>query len=165
MPSLTVWLYPTPFGAETGELQLKSLVERGALQVHDAASVVWMQRAPEPRVRNLLHPRAKAAGRGGAWGALVGLLVLNPVAGAAVGTAVGAAAEHLRHAGIPEHFLAEVRERLVPGTSALFVLSSGADVDQVRPVIARSEAVLLLAELSEEGQANLAALGLKPEQP
>jgi uncharacterized membrane protein len=93
------------------------------------------------------------------WGAAVGLLLLNPVAGAAVGAAAGAGAQRLRDAGISDDLVAEVREAVKPGTSALFVMSSGADATQVAPVIERSEGVLIHAELSEEGQAVLEELG------
>ena len=89
MTSLTVWRYPTPFGADKGELQLKVLVEQGALVVHDAASVIWMPDAAEPKVQHLRHATARSAGRGALWGGLVGMLVLNPVAGAAAGAADG----------------------------------------------------------------------------
>jgi uncharacterized membrane protein len=159
MPSVTVWLYPTAFGAETGEAHLTALVERGALVVHDAVAVSWVPSDPEPRVRHLGHLTARAAGRGAMWGAAVGLLLLNPVAGAAVGAAAGAGAQRLRDAGISDDLVAEVREAVKPGTSALFVMSSGADATQVAPVIERSEGVLIHAELSEEGQAVLEQLG------
>jgi hypothetical protein len=61
MPSVTVWLYPTAFGAETGEAHLTALVERGALVVHDAVAVSWVPSDPEPRVRHLGHLTARAA--------------------------------------------------------------------------------------------------------
>jgi uncharacterized membrane protein len=159
MPSLTAWPYPTASGAGSGELQLKLLVERGALTVHDAATAVWMPHDPAPRVRRTEHLRAKAAGSGGLWGALAGLVVLNPVAGAAVGAAAGAAVSRLRHAGLDAEFVQRVQEHLTPGTSALLVLSSGADPEQVRKFVEGSEAVLLFAELSEEGQKVLDTLG------
>ena len=47
MPSVTVWLFPTAFGAETGEAHLTGLVERGALVVHDAAAISWVPSDPE----------------------------------------------------------------------------------------------------------------------
>ena len=100
MPSLTVWLYPTAFGAGTGELHLRALAEHDAIRVHDAATIMWMPHDPEPRVRPVEHLATKAAGRGAMWGALVGLVLLNPVAGAAVGAGAGAAAQRLRRTGL-----------------------------------------------------------------
>ena len=159
MPSVTVWLYPTAFGAETSEVYLTSLVERGALVVHDAVAVSWVPRDRAPRIRHLEHLTARSAGRGAMWGAAVGLLFLNPVAGAAVGAAAGGGAQRLRDAGIGDDLIAKVREAVKPGTSALFVMSSGADATQVGPVIQRSEGVLIHAELSDEGTAVLEELG------
>jgi len=165
MPSLTVWLYPTAFGAETGELQLKSLVERHAIQVHDASIVVWMSHDKAPVVRRVKHLGSKAAGKGAVLGGLVGLLVLNPVAGAAIGAGAGAASQRLHGSGLDEHFVDKVREQLKPGTSALLVLSSGADPEAVRGFVARTEAVLLHAELSEEGRRVLEQTGLEAPDP
>jgi uncharacterized membrane protein len=152
MPSLTVWLYPTAFGAGTGELHLRALAEHDAIRVHDAATIMWMPHDPEPRIRPVEHLAGKAAGRGAMWGALVGLVLLNPVAGAAVGAGAGAAAQRLRRTGLDPEFVEKMRERVSPGTSALLVLSSGADPLAVRRVLHGSEAVLLHAELSEEGR-------------
>jgi uncharacterized membrane protein len=70
-------------------------------------------------------------------GALAGALVLAPVAGAAAGASVGALAGRLRHTGIDEAFLREMEERLVPGTSALLVLSENLDLDAIRPFLER----------------------------
>ncbi len=155
MTALTVWRYPTPFGADQGELQLKILVEQDALVVHDAASVVWMQGAKEPKVRHLRHDTARSASRGALWGGLVGMLVLNPVAGAAAGAAATAATHKLRSTGIDEEFLSTVREQLAPGTSALIVLSSDAREDLIRPVLARSEATLIATDLPEDTRRRL----------
>ena len=159
MPSVTVWLFPTAFGAETFEVHLTGLVERGALVVHDAAAISWVPSDPEPRVRQLKHLTARAAGMGAMLGTAVGLLLLNPVAGAAVGAAAGAGARRLRDVGISDDFVAEVRAAVKPGTSALFVMSSGADAAQLAPILDRSEGVLIRAELSDEGRAVLEELG------
>ncbi len=48
--------------------------------------------------------------------------------------------------------------QLTPGTSALLVLSSHADVDKLRPLLARREATLIHAELSEDAPAELLQL-------
>lgn len=155
MTALTVWRYPTPFGADQGELHLKILVEQDALVVHDAASVVWMEGAEEPKVRHLRHDTARSASRGALWGGLVGMLVLNPVAGAAAGAAATAATHKLRSTGIDEEFLGTVREQLAPGTSALIVLSSDAREELIRPVLARSEATLIATDLPEDARRRL----------
>jgi uncharacterized membrane protein len=158
MPSLTVWRYPTPFGVDTGELHLKRLEEQDAITVHDAVALIWMPDAEAPEVRRLRHRSARAAGHGGVWGALIGTLVLAPVAGAAVGAAAGAAVDRIRRTGIDDAFVDGLRSALVPGTSALFVLSSDARADRLAEFVAGTEATLLRAELDPDVGDELRAL-------
>ena len=154
MPTLTVWQYDTPMGAEAAEVRLKGLQERGELTVHDAITVAWMHGAHQPRVGHLRHATSSAAGKGSLLGALVGMLVLAPAAGAAAGAGVAVVAQRLRGTGIDQDFLEEVIAHLVPGTSAMLVLSSDADPQAVRAVIerglARGDVVLLRAELADD---------------
>jgi uncharacterized membrane protein len=150
VPNLTVWRYPTPLGVDAGELHLKRLEEQGALTVHDAVAVFWMPGAEQPKVRRVRHRRAGAAGRGTFLGALVGTLVLAPVAGAAVGATAGAVVSRLRHAGVPDETVAALRGALSPGTSALFVITSGARPEVVGPVLAADEGTLIHAEMDDE---------------
>jgi uncharacterized membrane protein len=158
MPSLTVWRYPTPLGVEAGELLLRRLEERGALTVHDAVTVIWMPGADQPDVRRVRHRTAGAAGRGTFWGALVGTLVLAPVAGAAVGATAAAVASRLRHAGVPAETVSALTGALTPGTSALFVVTSDADPAVVGPAVADTEAELIHAEVDDRTAAELRLL-------
>ncbi len=158
MVSLTVWRYPTPLGVDAGELRMKSLQEKQALTVHDAVALIWMPGAEAPRIRRLRHDTAKAAAGGSILGALVGLVVLGPVGGAAAGAAVGAVSHRLRTVGIDDALVERIRDELQPGTSALLVLSSHADVEKLRPLLARREATLIHAELSEDAPAELRQL-------
>ena len=157
MPSLTVWCFPTPLGADTGEVGLKRLEEQGALVVHDAVALIWMPGAPEPTVRHLRHDAVRAGVTGAFWGSVVGMLALSPVAGAVVGSAAGSLVARLRR-GVGDDFVARVGEQLVPGTSALFVLSSGARAELVGPAIAAMEATLLHADLGDDVDPELRAL-------
>lgn len=158
MPDLTVWLYSTPLGVDAGELRLKRMVEQEVLRVHDAAAVIWMPGAEEPKVRRLRHGAGKAAGKGSILGGLIGLVVLAPAVGAAAGAAAGAVVHRLRAAGIHDDVVDRIREELRPGTSALLVLSSDVDAARLRPLLAHREATLLHAELSEDAPAVLREL-------
>jgi uncharacterized membrane protein len=135
--TLTVWLYDSPMGAAAGEVRLKDLQERRALRVVDAITVTWVRGAHQPRIGHLRHQTTRAAARGSVLGALVGAVVLAPAVGAAAGAGLTAWVQRLRGTGIDETFLQEVRDRLVPGTSALLVLSADADLDVVRPFVER----------------------------
>lgn len=157
-PTLTVWRYDTPLGAEAGERRLKGLQDRGHVTVHDAISVAWLPGAHEPRVGLLRHPTMAAAGSGSVLEALVARLVLPSTAGARA----AALAERLRGTGIDRAFLEDVTAQLTPGTSALLVLSSDADLEAVRPVVerglARADVVLRHAVLTERAPEALQAL-------
>ena len=157
MTTLTVWRYDTPFGAEAAAVRLKSLAERKVLVVHDAITIAWMQQAKEPVIGHLKHPTASSAGKGSVLGGLVGMLVLAPVAGAAVGAGVAAVKARLHKAGIDEKFVEELGAQLTPGSSALVVLSSDGKLEELRPALERElgrcDVVLLHAELSDDAPA------------
>jgi uncharacterized membrane protein len=154
MPALTVWQFDSPYGADAAELRVKRLQEHGGVVVHDLATVVWMPDEKNPRVRQLRHLRGSNALGGAFWGTLIGSVVLMPVAGAAVGAAVG----RLRETGISDRFIAELREQLRPGTSALFLLTTQADPEQVRAIFPFEEARLIHADLDPDAAERLRAL-------
>ncbi|HYH72802.1 MAG TPA: DUF1269 domain-containing protein [Nocardioides sp.] len=157
MTALTAWRYDTPFGAEAAAVRLKRLEERKVLTVHDAITIAWMPQAREPVIGHLKHSTAASAGKGSVLGALVGMLVLAPVAGAALGAGVASVSARLRKSGIDEEFVRELGAQLTPGSSALLVLSSDGDLDEVRPAmereLQRGDVVLLHAELSADAPA------------
>jgi uncharacterized membrane protein len=148
-PSLTVWIYDTALGAAAGEVRLRHLRERNALEVHDAITVSWMPGSHQPRIGHLRHETSAAATRGSVLGGLVGLIFLTPSSGAGIADL----AQRLSGTGIDETFLKEMRAQLHPESSALLVLSGKADLDQVRPVIerglARGDVVLMHAQLPD----------------
>jgi uncharacterized membrane protein len=136
-PALSVWIYDSAMGAAAGEVRLKNLRQRGALQVHDAITVSWMPGAHQPRIGHLRRETSAAAARSSVLGGLVGLIFLDPAAGAGAGAGIAALAKRLRGTGVDLGFLEEIKARLHAETSALLVLSSDADLDEVRPVIER----------------------------
>ena len=153
-PTLTVWIYDSAMGAAAGEVRLKDLKGRNALQVHDAVTVSWMRGAHQPRIGHLRRETSAAAARGSVLGGLVDLIFLAPAAEAEAGPGVAALAQRLRGTGIDQTFLEEIKAQLRPETSALVVLSGHADLDEVRPVIerglARGDVVLMHALLSDD---------------
>ena len=160
MTALTAWRYDTPFGAEAGAVRLKSLAERKVLTVHDAITIAWMPQAREPVIGHLKHSTAATAGKGSILGGLVGMVVLAPLAGAAIGAGGASAAARLRKSGIDDDFVEELGAQLTPGSSALLVLSSDGDLDELRPAmereLKRGDVVLLHAELSEDAPTAIA---------
>jgi uncharacterized membrane protein len=98
---------------------------------------------------------------GGFLGAAVGLLFLNPVAGAAVGAAAGAGwGAHSGGHGIDKDFIEGTSDALQPGTAALFLQVDEANADRVKAEIEGTEATVIMTTLSEQAEAQLrAALG------
>ena len=111
MASLTVWKFRTTDGAGKA-------LER--LRVNDAAVVSW-----EP---GRTHPAVQALGRG-LWELLFSVIFFVPVVGAALASASRALYEVLTDVGISDEFIERVKAEVVPGTSALFVLTPNAMVD------------------------------------
>jgi len=90
----------------------------------------------------------------GAWGLLFGALLAVPIAGLAVGAATGALMAKLIDTGVPDDFVAQVREQVKEGNTALALLVSHINRDAVIAELARFQgAELISGSLSEEGVA------------
>ena len=158
-PALTIWIYDSALGAAAGEVRLRNLRERNALQVHDALTVSWMPGSHQPRIGHLLHETSATAVRGSVLDGLVDIIFIASLAGVAGNADIVALAQRLSGTGIDLTFLEEVKAQLRPETSALLVLSGDADLDQVRPVIerglARGDVILMHAQLSQDAPQTL----------
>jgi uncharacterized membrane protein len=75
--------------------------------------------------------------------------------GVAVGTAAGAVTRSLTDVGIDDGFIRSVREKVTPGTSALFLLTRDAVVDRVAERFVGAHAELIQTNLSSEQEAKL----------
>jgi uncharacterized membrane protein len=150
-----VWRFDTPDGAENAVATLQDLDQQRLITVHDAATVSWPPGATKPRTRQLADLTGSGALGGAFWGMLFGLLFLIPLLGAAIGAAAGALAGRLTDVGISDDFIRRARDQIVPGTSALFVLSSDAVLDRVQQAFAGQSADLLFTNLSAEQENRL----------
>jgi uncharacterized membrane protein len=156
MATLTAWVFSTPAGAEESLTPLEGLHEQGLVTVHDAATVTWPADRKRPTTSTGSSFAGTAALGGAFWGLLFGLVFFVPLLGMAAGAAVGAAAGgSSAFAGIDEDFIDSVRAKLRPGTSALFVLSSDAVLDQLHETFPGQPAELVMTNLSSEDEARL----------
>lgn len=64
-------------------------------------------------------------------GTLIGFIFLVPLLGLAAGAALGALSGKAIDIGVDDNFIKNVGEKLVPGSSALFVLSVQSTPDRV----------------------------------
>ncbi len=96
---------------------------------------------------------------GAAWGMLVGLLFLNPIAGLAVGglagAGVGALSGTLVDYGVDDKFIRSVAEEMTPGSSALFVLVRKVQPEKVIAELSKFQGKILRSSLSPEQERKL----------
>ena len=103
-------------------MSIQELVEDMAVVVRDRDGSFHLDRERFPYVANLAGCTLV--------GFLAGLVVLAPLAGAAIGALVGGAVDAIAtRVGITEGFIREVEGLMRPGTSALFVLEVAGDDD------------------------------------
>jgi uncharacterized membrane protein len=118
--------FDDPYGADRVLLALQGLQERQMITLEDAAVVSWPQGNKKPTTRQLHSTAGAGAGWGTFWGFLIGLIFFMPLLGAAMGAAGGPLGGSLNDVGFDDDFIRQVREKVTPGTSALFALTSGA---------------------------------------
>ena len=155
MATLTVWKFDTPAGAAAAEDLLIRLTKEELITVEDAAVVSWPEGKKGPQTRQL-HSLTGAGALGGSfWGLLFGLLFFVPLLGMAVGAAAGALGGALADVGIDDDFISDIRTRIQPGTSALFVMSSDAVLDKVKDTFSTLKPELVYSNLSTEEENRL----------
>jgi uncharacterized membrane protein len=155
MATLTVWKFDSPGGAENALGLLERMQKEELLHINDAAYVYWPEGRKKPKTEQL-HKLTGAGAMGGSfWGFLFGLIFFVPLLGMAIGAAMGAMAGAMTDVGIDDRFIDEVRRNVTPGTSALFVMSSGVVVDKVVDEFKETGATLISTNLSNEQEAKL----------
>src|SRR3954464_14543919 len=130
--TLTVWKFNSPNGAADAARTLEQLARQELISVHDAATVSWQPGAKKPKTQQLNSTTGAGALGGAFWGMLFGLIFFVPLLGAAIGAAAGAFAGSMSDVGIDDAFIKKVRAQVTPGTSALFLMSTGAVLDRVK---------------------------------
>jgi uncharacterized membrane protein len=155
MATLTAVKFPTPSGADAALTILERLQREGSITVHDGAIVSWADGAKKPKTRQLNHLGGAGALGGGFWGLLFGLIFFIPLIGLLVGAAVGAAAASMADVGIDDDFIKEVRDKVTPGTSALFALTSDGVPDKIADAFRGVDGELLHTNLSDDQEKQL----------
>lgn len=150
MATLSAWKFKDAGGAEQSERILQGLQTQGLIVIHDAAVVSWPADKKKPKTKQLNSLTGAGALGGSFWGFLFGLIFFVPFLGLAIGAAIGALSGSLADVGIDDNFIASVRDQVVPGTSALFLLSEGAVMDKVRDAFTGIEPELIQTNLSKD---------------
>jgi uncharacterized membrane protein len=155
MATLTVWKFDTVTGADHALHVLERLQKEELLHVDDAACVYWQEGRKKPKTEQM-HSLTGAGALGGSfWGLLFGLIFFVPLLGMAVGAAMGAITGSMADVGIDDSFIRDVRNKVTPGTSALFVMTRNVVTDKVLEQFKETGATLLSTNLTEEQEAKL----------
>jgi uncharacterized membrane protein len=155
MATLTAWKFSSPYGADDALATLEKMQSEQLIQVQDAAVVSWEPGRKKPKTRDLHSMKKAGALGGGFWGLLFGLIFFVPILGLALGAATGALFGSLTDVGISDEFIDRVRQKVTPGTSALFLLSSDAVMDRVTTEFEDASPELISTNLSAEQEAKL----------
>jgi uncharacterized membrane protein len=155
MSTLTAWKFSTPHGADEALTKLEKLHSELLVDLHDAAVISWEPGRKKPKIRELQSATKSGALRGGFWGFLFGLIFLMPLLGMAIGAAGGSLFGSMQDVGISDAFMRDLREKVTPGTSALFALTSNAVEDKVAAEFRGTDAELIHTNMSEEQEAKL----------
>ena len=155
MATLVVFKFPTAEGAQTMLYTLENLQKQQLIQILDGAIVTWPEGAKKPKTEQLHHMTGAFALGGAFWGMLFGLLFFVPFFGLAVGAAMGALAGHFAQYGIDKDFIDQVRSKITPGTSALFLLTTGVVVDKVAAAVKGQQFEIIQTNLSKEQEDQL----------
>jgi uncharacterized membrane protein len=153
--TLTAWAFPTVDGAEKAVEHLKQLQSQQLIKLQDAAVVTWPVDKKKPKTRQLNNLAGAGALGGAFWGMLFGLLFFVPLLGAAIGAGIGALTGSMTDVGIDDNFINSVKQRVTPGTSALFLLSSDAVTDRVKGTFTDLNPELIASNLSADQEAKL----------
>jgi uncharacterized membrane protein len=154
MSTLAVIGYDDIFKAEEVRLSLIKMQRDYLIDLEDAVVTV---KDPSGKVKlhQAVNLTATGAARGGFWGALIGLIFLNPLLGMAVGAGAGAVAGALSDLGINDDFMKELAATMKPGSSALFVLVRSMTPDKVLEELRGTGGTVLKTSLSHEDEAKL----------
>ena len=139
------------------ENTLLELQKQHVIEVQDAAIVTWPQGKKQPKTQQLHSLTGQGALMGAFWGMLFGLIFFTPFFGLALGAAMGALSGKFADYGIDDNFIRQTREKVTEGTSALFLLPSGAVVDKVVEAMKGQTFEILSTNLSKEKEDELRA--------
>jgi uncharacterized membrane protein len=156
MSDLIVVGYDDMFKAEEVRLKLLKMQKEYLVDLEDAVVAVKKQDG-KVKLNQMYHLAASGAIGGGFWGALIGLIFLNPILGAVVGAGAGATAGALSDVGIDDDFMKKLAETLKPGTSVLFVLIRKMTADKVLAELSGTGGRVLQTSLSHEDEGKLQA--------
>ena len=162
MADLIVVGFDQPDEADKVLLQLAQLRREYLIDLEDAVVVV-RDESGKLHLKQSFNLAAIGAtsglASGGLWGALLGLLFLNPLAGFVIGGALGAGtgaiSGSLMDYGIDDNFIRSLGETIPANSSALFVLVRKAQPEKVLAELSNVKGRVLRTSLSPDQEKRL----------
>jgi uncharacterized membrane protein len=154
MADLIAIAYPDETTALAAEQTAQQLAEDLIIQPDAIAAIV---RDKEGRFKVTTNHHAVGAGAswGMFWGLLFGMLFFVPFFGMAIGAGFGALFGKLEKSGIDKEFQQQVRDKLAPGTSALFLVVEKVTPDKAVHALSEYGGTVIKSSLSEEAEREL----------
>jgi uncharacterized membrane protein len=146
---MSIWTFDSADGAEAALRQVERLQLRGSITVADAAVVAWPGDAPRPRTFQVGSVEGTAALSGAFWGLVFGTTFLLPI----TGRRPPRDGENLGHLGLSDPLIATLREHVVAGCSALFLVTTRATVATVASALAGAHPDHWVADVAPEQRA------------
>jgi uncharacterized membrane protein len=148
MSDLLVIEFPTEAQAEAVRQKLLAMQTEYLIELGDAV-VATKCAEGQVKLNQLFQPVKTGAVSGMFWGALIGLIFMMPLAGAAVGAASGALGGKFTDLGINDKFMKEAAETLQSGNAALFLLIRKMTTDKVMAALQGSGGRILRSSFDE----------------
>jgi len=156
MSTLVVVSYDQALQAEEVRLKLRQMQKDYLIDLEDAV-VATKDAKGKIKLHQSINLTAAGAMSGTFWGALIGLIFMMPLLGAAVGASAGAVSGALTDLGIDDKFMKELAANMQPGGSVLFVLVRNSTPDKVLEELSGTGGKILKTSLSHEDEAKLQA--------
>lgn len=154
MADLVAVVFSSEEKAEEVRRMLLDMQREYLIDLGDAAIAVKGEDG-KVKLNQLFSTTAAGAAGGTMWGALIGLLFLNPLLGAAAGAAGGAVAGALTDVGVNDKFMKSMAEEVNPGDAVLFVLVKKVTGDKVLAQLKGVEGRVLHTSLDETREGRL----------
>jgi uncharacterized membrane protein len=158
MSDLVIVAFPDEATAFEARAELVKLQKEYLIEMEDVV-IVTRSEGGDVQLHQAVNLTASGAMGGGLWGAIIGLLFLNPVVGAAVGAGAGALAGRFTDIGIDDEFLKNVGESLDKGGAAIGVLIRKMTADKVLERLGslKAKGRVIQTSLSRDAEARLKA--------
>jgi len=156
LSDLLIIEFPSEEKAEGVREMLLAMQQEYLIELGDAVVAVKDANG-RIKLNQLFQPVKQGAVSGLFWGSLIGLLFLNPLAGAAIGAASGALGGKLTDLGINDEFMKQAARTLQSGNAALFLLIRKTTSDKVLAALHGAGGTVLRSSFDETKEEALQA--------